>query len=57
MVVYCSRAFEKAEQKYHSYKMEFLSSKWAVCEQFCDTLTYATQIEVYIDNNPLLYVV
>ena len=36
--------------------MEFFSLKWAVCEQFRDYLTYAKQIEAYIDNNPLLYV-
>ena len=53
---YGSRALAKAEQKYHSSKLEFLSLKWAVCEQFRDYLTYAKQIEVYTDNNPLLYV-
>ena len=52
---YGSRALAKAEQKYHSSKLEFLSLKWAVCEQFRDYLTYARQIEVYTDNNPLLY--
>ena len=53
---YGSRALDKAEQKYDSSKLEFLSLKWAVCEQFWDHLTYAKQIEVYTDNNPLLYV-
>ena len=53
---YGSRALAKAEQKCHSSKLEFLSLKWAVCEQFRDYLTYAKQIEVYTDNNPLLYV-
>ena len=53
---YGTRALAKAEQKYHSSKLEFLSLKWAVCEQFWDYLTYAKQIEVYTDNNPLLYV-
>ena len=53
---YGSRALAKAEQKYHSSKLEFLSLKWAVCEQFRDYLTYAKQIEAYTDNNPLLYV-
>ena len=54
---YGSRALTKAEHKYYSSKMEFLSLKWAVCEQFRDYLTYAKQIEVYTDNNPpLLYV-
>ena len=53
---YGSRALAKAEQKYHSSKLEFLSLKWAVCEQFRDYLTYAKHTEVYTDNNPLLYV-
>ena len=53
---YGSRALAKAEKKYDSSKLEFLSLKWVVCEQFWDHLTYAKQIEVYTDNNPLLYV-
>ena len=53
---YGSRALDKAEKKYDSSKLEFLSLKWAVCEQFWDHLTYTKQIEVYTDNNPLLYV-
>ena len=50
-----SRALAKGEQKYHSSKLEFLSLKWAVCEQFRDYLTYTKKIKVYTDNNPLLY--
>ena len=53
---YGSRVLAKAEQKYHSSKLEFLSLKWAVCEQFYDYLTYAKHTKVYTDNNPLLYV-
>ena len=53
---YGSRALVKAEQKYHSRKLEFLSLKWAVCKHFRDYITYAKQIEVHTDNNPLLYV-
>ena len=53
---YGSRALAKTEQKYHSSKLEFLSLKWAACEQLRDYLTYAKQIEIYKDNNPLLYV-
>ena len=30
--------------------------KWVVCEQFRDYDTYAKQIEVYTDSDPLLYV-
>ena len=53
---YGSRALAKAEQKYHSSKLEFLSLKWAACEQLRGYLTYAKQIEIYKDNNPLLYI-
>ena len=53
---YGSRALTKAEQKYHSSKLEFLSLKWPVCEQFGDYLTYTKQTEVHRDNNPVLYV-
>ena len=52
---YGSRALAKVEIKYHSNKLEILSLKWAVCEQFRDYFTYAKQkqTEVYLDNNPL----
>ena len=53
---YGSRALAKAEQKYHSSKLELLLLKWAVYEQFRDYFTYAKQTEVYTDTNPLLYI-
>ena len=53
---YGSGALAKTEQKYYSSKLEFLSLKWTVCEQFWDCLTYAKHTEVCTDNNPLLYV-
>ena len=53
---YVSRALAKAEQKYHRSKLEFLSLKCALCEQFRDYLTYAKHIEVFTDKNTLLYV-
>ena len=56
MLGYGSRALTKAEHKYYSSKMEILSLKWAVFEQFRDYLTHAKQIKVYTDNNPLLQV-
>ena len=51
-----SRALRKAEQGYHSSKLEFLSLKWAVCKQFRDYLLYAKEVHVCTDNNPLLHV-
>ena len=49
---YGSRALAKAEQKYHISKLEFVSLKWDVCEQFWNYLTYAKQIQLYTENNP-----
>ena len=46
---YDSGALAKTKQKYYSNKLEFLSLKWAVCEQFRDCLTYAKQTEVYTE--------
>ena len=51
-----SRVLRKAEQGCHSSKLECLSLKWAVCEQFLDYLLYAKEVHVYTDNNPLLYI-
>ena len=53
---YGSRTLSKAEQKYHSSKLEFLGLKWAVTEHFRDYLFYAPIVDVYTDNNPLVYV-
>ena len=51
-----SRTFAGAELKYHSSKLEFLTLKWAVCEQFRDYLFYVPHFDVYTDYNPLTYV-
>lgn len=40
----------------HSGKLEFLAMKWAICERFRDYLYHAPSFVVYIDNNPLTYV-
>ena len=48
---FSSRALFKAETRYHRSKLEFLALKWAVCN-----LLYATKVEVYADNNPLVYI-
>ena len=47
-----------AEKNYHlhSWKLEFLALKWAVCEQFQDYLYYAPSFVMYTDNNPLKYI-
>ena len=40
----------------HSGKLEYLTLKWAVTEQFRDYLYYAPNFIVYTDNNILTYV-
>ena len=40
----------------HSGKLEFQALKWAVTEQFRDSLYYAPKFVVCTDNNPLTYV-
>ena len=44
------------EKRHHSSKLECLALKGAVCNQLRDYLLYALKVEVYTDNNPLLYV-
>ena len=46
-----SRALFKAETRHHRSKLEFLALEWAVCN-----LLYAPKVEVYTDNNPLVYI-
>ena len=57
VVSYGSRTLTPAEKNYylHSGKLEFLAMKWAVTEKFHDFLYYASSFTVYIDCNPLSY--
>ena len=43
------------EAKYHSSKLEFLTVKWAITEQFREYLQYRP-FTVLMDNNPLTYI-
>ena len=58
VIAYASRTLNQAEQNYymHSGKLEFLTLKWAVIEQFRDYLYYCPEFTIYTDNNPLTYV-
>ena len=58
VIAYASRTLTPAEKNYylHSGKLEFPALKWAVTEQFRDYLYYAPNFVVYMDNNPLTYV-
>ena len=54
-VTYASRGLKGGELRYHSSKLEFLTLKWAITEQFCEYLQYQP-FRVKTDNNPLTYV-
>ena len=54
-VAYASRALHGSEKNYHSSKLEFLSLKWAITEQFREYLMYKP-FTVRTDNNPLIYI-
>ena len=55
VISYASRSLIRSEAKYPVHKLEFLCLKWAVTEQFHAYL-YGNTFDVYIDNNPLTYV-
>ena len=50
-----SHTLTPSEQNYHSSKLEFLTLKWSVTEDFKGYLAY-TPFTVETDNNPLTYV-
>ena len=55
VIAYASRALSKSERNYPAHKLEFLTLKWAVTDQFHEHL-YGADFKVYTDNNPLTYV-
>ena len=54
-VAYTSRSLKGGELRYHSSKLEFLTLKWAITEQFRKYLQYQP-FRVKTDNNPVTYV-
>ena len=52
VIAYASRTLSKSEKNYPAYKLEFLASKWSVCDRFHEYL-YGGSFEVFTDNNPL----
>ena len=54
-VTYASRALHGSQKTYHSSKLEFLTLKWAIMEQFREYLMYKP-FTVRTDNNPLTYI-
>ena len=55
MIAYASWTLSKSERNYDAHKLEFLALKWPVAERFHEYL-YAGHFEVYMDNNPLTYI-
>ena len=45
----------KSERNYGTHKLEFLALKWSVTEKLREYL-YGGHFEVYMDNNPLTYI-
>ena len=54
-VAYASHGLKGGEPRYHSSKLEFLTLKWAVTDQFREYLQYQPFL-IRTDNNPLTYV-
>ena len=55
VIAYTSRSLTKAKSHYPAHKLEFVALKWAVVEKFHKYL-YGWTFDVYMDNNPLTYV-
>ena len=55
IISYASQTLSKSERNYDAHKLEFLALKWSVTERFHEYL-YSGHFEVYIDNNPLTYI-
>ena len=58
VIAYASRTLTPAKRNYHLHtgKLEFLSLKWSITEQFCDCIYYSPRFIMYMDNNPLTYI-
>ena len=54
-IAYASRTLSKSERNYDAHKLEFLALEWAVTDHF-DEYLYGGSFDVYMDNNPLTYV-
>ena len=55
-VIACgSQSLTKSERNYPVHKPEFLALKWAIRDKFHEYL-FGSQFQVYMDNNPLTYV-
>ena len=55
VIAYTSHTLSKSEKNYDAHKLEFLALKWSVTERFHEYL-YGGEFKVYMDNNPLTYI-
>ena len=55
VIVYASQSLSRSERNCPVHKLEFLALKWAITDKFHEYL-YGLQFWVYMDNNPLTYV-
>ena len=55
VMAYASWTLSKSERNYDVHKLKFLGLKWSVTERFHEYL-YHGHFEVYMDNNPLTYI-
>ena len=54
VITYASRSLSKAESLYPAHKLKCLTLRWAVVKKFHEYL-YGLTFDVYMDNNPLTY--
>ena len=55
VIAYTSQTLSRSERHYNAHKLEFLALKWSGTERFHEYL-YGGHFEVYMDNNPLTYI-
>ena len=55
VIAYDSRSLKPAERNYLTHKLEFLALKWAITDKLHDYL-YGPKFDVFMDNNPLTYI-
>ena len=55
VIAYASQTLSKSEKNYDPHILKFLALKWSVTEKFHEYL-YGGHFEVYMNNNPLTYI-
>lgn len=55
-IAFASKTLSRSQAKYPAHRLEFVTSKWAVCDKFSHWLR-GHKFTVWTDNNPLTYIV